>query len=73
MHIQMCVYIYIQIVDMIALSRKSLCMFMPCGRSTIDRCVSTGIDILQPGPIAGKDAKMNRGFVFLYWYIYIYI
>lgn len=33
-----------------------------------------GIDILQPGPIAGKDAKMNHGFVFLYMYIYyVYI
>ena len=41
--------------------------------STIDRCVSMGIDILQPGLIAGKDAKMNHGFVFLYVYIYMYI
>lgn len=39
--------------------------------SAIDRCVSMGIDILQPGLIAGKDAKMNHGFVFLYVYIYI--
>ena len=73
MHIQMCIYIYIQIVDMIPLSRNSLCMFMLCGRSTIDRCVSMGIAILQPAPIAGKDAKMNHGFVFLYMYVYIHI